>query len=317
MRKEHIAYKHGLVEALRQEDAKRKQERLDRHKLLREERFNRLLENVTDVSGPPARIAYQIMERDQEKACRRRQLHDVWLDQVYQPLQDQAHRHLNPTNRRLSQRLRGSKSVDFLLPEPEPFKLRVPSRDPTKEAVRGRAREMAFHQAACAVLGTSRSAPELGALMCRSPASRSPPRRCVQGMRPTVDMALTGQAHVEAAIGLLRGHERTAYDPGDASRMLRGGAGAHLPDEGDGVPCAGKRRLPGGRDGAGMGILAGGRAANGESSLLKTASGTSCGAPAQDHFEVDRSSRTLEAEFPKGKRCFPARASRTLDGCVP
>jgi len=81
----------------------------------------------------------------------------------------------------------------------------------------------------------------------------------------------------------------------------RGGAGVFIPDETDGVLAAGTRvsRETGYGD---KGILRGSCAYDGECSTHKTSWGCSSGAPGQDHFTFDATTRIVNLEFPLGKR---------------
>jgi len=81
------------------------------------------------------------------------------------------------------------------------------------------------------------------------------------------------------------------------------GDAAHLVDESDGVPAAGKTKMRFERNLLGM--LEGSAARAGHAARCRRADGASSGAPCQDHFSYEQGSAVVDEEFPVGKRCFP------------
>mmetsp|Transcript_35176 Transcript_35176/g.64231 ORF Transcript_35176/g.64231 Transcript_35176/m.64231 type:complete len:447 (+) Transcript_35176:69-1409(+) len=312
-RQAELQAKFDKTEAQRQRDRQGITERLERNKGMRDERFNRLVEHVLGRDNLAYQTAIAIREREAHQDKRRRDLHRAWDEKVAQPLEQQAHKHMNPPNRARQQALAGSKSVDFLLPETQVSLVAVVEHDPVKQQIVDLAKESAFNHAAAAILGTSQSSPNLlrgrGALLSPSPSPESspvqlhsikviPPGRC----RPTLEPQ---QWHSVQLQGSMMGHFAQSAEHGPGfKRMLRGGDGVHAPSEMDGVEAAGKRttRANGHRD---LGILKGNVAAHGEASLSKTMLGASSGAILQDHYQFETGTKVLDMEFPLGKRTFP------------
>jgi hypothetical protein len=237
-----------------------------------------------------------LRERDAHEDRRRRDLHAAWEEKVYQPIATQAHEHLNPPNRQAEQKLVGSKSVSFTLPD-EKFKLKlIVDGDPLRKPLVETNMENAFHNAAGHVLGHAHSAPEFH--VRRRPGHVLPHARS----KPTFEPQNWTQVKLQ---GTLFGHFAQVCEHGPGFRRCRrGGTDMHAPDEGDGVPAVGKRttRATGHND---LGILKGWTAAQGESSNFKASHGASCGAPAQDHYMYESGSHITDIEFPLGKKMFP------------
>jgi hypothetical protein len=290
-----IMSKLGKVEAQRQRDQKDMLEVVEKRHDRRAERFNRLLENVTGRDNLAYRTAMALRERQDHEDKRKRELHANWDEQVYQPIAMQAYEHMNPPNRVIKQMLHGSKSVNFTLPDAKKTLVANVDGDPNRKPVIEMAKENAFHQAASAVLGQSRSAPALGMMEGRVvPRARS---------RPTMEPSLWSQEHLQ---GTLFGHFAQIAEHGVGfKRSRRGGTDIHIPDESDGVDAVGKRnsRANGRND---LGILKGDTAAAGESSAFKMEWGAASGAPTQDHYTYETGVRVTDIEFPLGKRMFAA-----------
>lgn len=288
-----IMSKLGKVEAQRQRDLKDMIELVEKRHERREERFNRLLDNVTGRDNLAYRTAMALRERQDHEDKRRRELHANWDEQVYKPIAQQAWDHMNPPNRAIKQMLHGSKSVGFVLPEQKKFLVANVDSDPNRKPVIEMAKENSFHQAAGAVLGKSASAPDLHMMAGHVvPRARS---------RPTMEPELWGQAKLQ---GTLFGHFAQVAEQGaNFKRSRRGGSDVHIPDEADGVESVGKRHDRTFGKGH-MGILKGSTAAQGEAYSHKTTWGAASGAPAQDHFTYDSGTRVTDIEFPLGKKMF-------------
>lgn len=316
-----IQNKMNKWEERRDKDMKMAMDKVEQGKLMREDRFNRILESVTGKGNLAYKTALALREREAHEDTRRRALHRSWDEKVYQPLVTQAENRMNPVNRSDIAKLRGSKSVDFSLPgEKEGFVLITqPCSDPAKKQLVDHARETAFHQAANAMLHGSQSAPVLLGLP-GSPVARAPwpqpaigvcqprPGPAVSSVipkattKPTFEPTNWGQAQIQ---GTMFGQFAQAceYGPG-FKRTCRGGENAHMPDTSDGVDLAGTRRsrVHGFND---VGILKGTLASQGEAKEFKTAHGASSGAPNQDHFTFETGSNVTSLEFPLGKKMFP------------
>jgi len=289
-----IMSKLNKVESQRQRDLKEMAEVVEKRHERRHDRFNRILENVTGRDNLAYRTAMALRERQDHEDKRRRELHQNWDEQVFQPIATQAYEHMNPTNRAVKQMLQGSKSVGFILPDSKKTLVANVDGDPNRKPVIELAKENAFHQAANAVLGRSSSAPSLQVMAGQVvPRARS---------RPTMEPELWSQGRLQ---GTLFGHFAQIAEQGaNFKRSRRGGTGVHIHDESDGVEALGKRntRSFGRND---LGILKGDTAAQGECSAHRTHWGAAQGAPAQDHFTYEQGVRVTDIEFPLGKRMFP------------
>jgi len=289
-----IQSKLSKIEATRAKDQKDMLEVVEKRHERREDRFKRLLQNVTGRDNLAYRTAMALRERQAHEDKRKRELHAAWDEQVYQPIATQAYEHMNPPNRAVKQMLHGSKSVDFILPGDKKKLMANVDGDPNRKPVIEMAKENAFHQAASAVLGQSQSAPDLHMMAGRVvPRARSRP-----SLEPT-------HWHQVALQGTMFGHFAQIAEHGAGfKRSLRGGTNVHIPDESDGVPAVGKRntRAFGIND---LGILKGDTAARGESSTHKQEWGAASGAPIQDHYTYETGTRVTDIEFPLGKRMFP------------
>lgn len=283
------------IDDARERHLKEMAEVVERRHERRGERFDRLLENVTGRDNLAYRTALALRERQDHEEKSRRELHQNWEQQVYQPIAKQAYDHMNPPNRAMKQMLHGSKTVGFLLPETKKTIVANVDGDPNRRPVVELAKERAFHQVANAVLGQSSSSPDL-----RMIAGHVVPRA---RSRPSMEPELWGQVRLQ---GTLFGHFAQIAEQGaNFKRTRRGGTDVHVPDEHDGVEAVGKRntRSFGRND---LGILKGDTAARGEASSFKQSWGAASGAPTQDHYTYEQGTRVTDIEFPLGKRMFPA-----------
>jgi len=286
----------------RNENARDQGDKVQMHRLaanrrVREERFERLLNSVLGSNSLAHQSAQEIQDRIDVERRRCKERHRDWEEKIYNPLAGQAHQHLNPHSRATIQKLVGSKSVDFQLPD-ETFRLVASnSEDPIKRELFDNAREKAFMQAAGQVLRGSRSAPELhqydgSELVQGLPKSRT---------RITTDPAIWGQVKIH---GTPAGHFSQVCAAGVGFRRgKRGGADVFLPDESDNIRHAGTRksRLTGHHD---KGILHGDRANQGECAEAKQSWGRGSAAPLQDHFSFAVGNEAVKLEFPPGKRTY-------------
>jgi hypothetical protein len=292
------------VEAQRAKDLKHLKHRVEERKQLREERFGRLLEEVGGQGGLALQVAQQIRYLEAHQESRKQELYSAWDEKIGQPLALQVFNQVNPADRALHQRLHGSKSVSFSLPEHQFRAIVTVSEDPTRQPVVDHARENAFHQAASSVLGRSQSSPTLfqtrSMYLDMKNGNPSPvvPRAL---SRPVLEPTEWGQEKLQATP---YGHLAQICEHGPGfSRCKRGGHNLFIPDESDGVLAAGTRksRQYGHHD---KGILRGDCGSQGETSEFRTLNGASSGAPAQDHFTYHTGPDITNLEFPSGKRVF-------------
>jgi len=292
------------AEAIRSRDEKTIRERLEKSKQMRDERFKRLLHGTSDEGGLCLEVAQSIRERDAHTESRRRELHMDWDERVSQPICQQAFDLLNPPDRALQQRLMGSKSVSIRLPNQQFRLMANVAEDPARQSVVEHARENSFHQAACAVLSHSQSAPDIlrRSIALDQLAGVSPgivPRAL---SRPVLEPVEWNPIRLQ---GTPFGHQAQVCEYGVGFRStFRQGNGVFLPDESDGIAAAGTRttRETGHCD---KGILRGRIAKEGLSADWKTSHGASSGAPGQDHYTYASTTRITDLEFPLGKRVFP------------
>jgi hypothetical protein len=299
-----ISSKWQKLEAMRGRDHKIVVERVERGRERRDERFGRLLREVTGQDNLAYKTALALRERDDHEEKRKRELHLEWDDKVYQPLADQIHTMLHPGSRADEQKLQGTKSVGFLLPD-EPQLVRVNVHgDPARKSVVDHARENTFHGVAGTVLTGTRSLPDLCRQTHSGCATANGKRSIIQlaRSRAVLEPEEWAQSRLQ---GTMFGHFAQVAEHGPCfKRAQRGGTNAHLHDVSDDVLASGTRksRALGPGD---VGILRGDTAARGETSNCKTVHGCSSAAPAQDHFTYETGPQITALEFPLGKKMFP------------
>lgn len=295
--------KQDKLAALRQWDQKRIAEKVEHGKQLREERFDRLLNETQAGAGPVFDATMTLRKHETNEDTRRRNLYATWSDSVYEPLKTQIESHLSPPDRVFEQALSGSKTVGFQLPG-QSFSLQARHEDdPTWKDLTDHAWEDAFDREATAVLE--------GWCPLDMKASSSDPSRGLRPLgartRPALDPTSWGQLKLQ---GTLYGRFAQVVEEGPHARMgKRGAPDIFPPDEMDRVPAAGKRSIRAGprtTQHHDVGMLRGdGAAWNGEASLSKTCYGVSSGAPVQDHYTYETGARVTDVEFPLGKRMVP------------
>eukprot|EP00747_Dinoflagellata_sp_TGD_P167283 gnl/TRDRNA2_/TRDRNA2_191395_c0_seq1.p1 gnl/TRDRNA2_/TRDRNA2_191395_c0~~gnl/TRDRNA2_/TRDRNA2_191395_c0_seq1.p1 ORF type:complete len:498 (-),score=79.28 gnl/TRDRNA2_/TRDRNA2_191395_c0_seq1:59-1504(-) len=300
----------------RQNDQQEIQERVEKLKGMRDDRFKRVLNEVTGRGNLAFQTAMAIREYDAHEERRLRDQYNTWDEKVFQPMATQIFEHLNPEDRELKQAVLGTKSVAFTLPDKK-FKVRVKDcDDPAKQQIMTWAYEANLDRELTSVFTRSRSAPEFtGPLAMRRAAGTA----CSVGKnaakswptatsRPTLEPMLYDPVPLR---GLPYGKfaQDAEYGPG-FKRSMRGGYGVHLHDESDGVPAFGKHTV---RDPINpvavihnnCGVLVGDIAMQGESQAFKTPHGTSSIAPNQDHYNYETGVCVTAMEFPLGKKMFP------------
>eukprot|EP00930_Biecheleria_cincta_P056349 TRINITY_DN42497_c0_g1_i1.p1 TRINITY_DN42497_c0_g1~~TRINITY_DN42497_c0_g1_i1.p1 ORF type:complete len:469 (-),score=92.04 TRINITY_DN42497_c0_g1_i1:98-1504(-) len=287
------------ADAIRQADRKIIREKVEKGKEMREERFKRLLDSVCGHGGLAMEAAENLRTEERRHEERRAQLHMEYDENVNRPVATQAFEQLNPPDRAMLQQSMGSKSVSWKLPDQQ-FRLRSNAAvDPVRRPVVENARENAFHQAACSVLGQSSSSPVIFRRSAAIDGDLVVPRAL---SRPVLEPSEWGQVKLQGT-PFGRFAQICEHGPG-FPRTKRGGTNAFLPDESDGIHSAGTRtdRELGHGD---KGILKGDRCTAGESADYKSWEGASSGAPAQDHFTYQDGDRITNLEFPLGKKIFP------------
>eukprot|EP00928_Gymnodinium_smaydae_P018336 TRINITY_DN16986_c0_g1_i1.p1 TRINITY_DN16986_c0_g1~~TRINITY_DN16986_c0_g1_i1.p1 ORF type:complete len:521 (-),score=87.32 TRINITY_DN16986_c0_g1_i1:105-1667(-) len=312
---------HGRLEATREKDRVQIEMKVQHEKSLRDQRFGRMFDDVMGYNPLRAAAARKLREHEDMEEERQRNMHAAWDSNVYQPVAQQAAHHMHNGRALRRQDLVGPRrgaNVGFQLPGSGP-KISVNSlADPLKADLIVTAQEDRFDDD-CAALGydTSASTGSGAGLRrkrcCSAPALRGPP--VAPGMprpaasRPVLeptDWAAPRLQGTAAGSSIARGAEMLTHS-GTLRRARRGGDGAHLPDEADGISSAGKvtERTVGKQKVHGtMGTLLGSRTL-GIMTQGKTREGASSGAPAQDHFNFPLTAEAVQEEFPLGKKCFP------------
>lgn len=303
--------KFDKAELQRDRDRKAVAERIHQRQEVREERFKRLLDEVTGEDNLAYTVGLEIRQRDVHQENRRRELHSAWESKVYQPLAAQA---FDRINRAELQRASGAKSVDFHLPSEHPGSFRLVAsvvEDPARKSTIDNVRENAFHQTASAVLNRSCSAPELRRQQQQQQLQKSdvsgrlvPAARARSVLEPTSWGAVEIGGTLSGLVARVSGGG--GHEHAEVPRCRKGGKDAHLPTEADGVTPAGTRRH---RDGTvnHKGVLCGEVASQGISRLSKSSLGAGSGAPAQDHYTFETGAKVVDMEFLAGKRMFPGR----------
>lgn len=271
--------------AKRDIDQNQIRDRCDKMRAVRSQRFDRLLDHVMAQDELKCAVTNILQEHEDEKEYMKMQRYNEWNDRIFAPMQKQIDEHMNPADRVTEQKLTGSKTVGFRIPG-DTFRAKIAGDDPLKRALTSTAEEVAFRKAAdfnCQMqkgMGRSSSAVEL---------ARS---------RPVLEPELWEQLKLQSTP---YGHFAQVTENGGCTKTsLR--TGGFVPDEGDGIPTAGKRRTRWERNN--LGILAD-DTVSGEGRKYRTCEGGSSGALAQDHYRFERGTKVTDTEFPLGKRMFP------------
>eukprot|EP00927_Polykrikos_kofoidii_P011194 TRINITY_DN14728_c1_g1_i1.p1 TRINITY_DN14728_c1_g1~~TRINITY_DN14728_c1_g1_i1.p1 ORF type:complete len:401 (-),score=80.00 TRINITY_DN14728_c1_g1_i1:55-1167(-) len=287
-RNEHVA-KHGKLQDGRQQDDKNIQEKIARSVQEREKRFEGMLERIRQDQQVRIAAAKHIHNFELEEEKRRADLYQKWDNEVYQRVDANLNRFLTDS-----------------VPAPSEDGWREELRHddcPMKHEMRQQAKEEKFHRIANAIINTGTSQVSMQEDIRQ--------REKVEGLirergksRPVLPPELWAQQHQYASPN---GHfaqacERDSQGLGfHTSRRM--GPNAHLPDERDGIPMAGKTKVRFERNCLGM--LAGDLATRGEAARYKQEHGASSGAPCQDHYDYAVGNAIVDAEFPVGKRYYP------------
>lgn len=283
-------------EALRGHSEKKARERNAKAAQHRDERFQRLLYNITANDSLASDLATHLKEQEAMKRRMSRKLHAEWEEQVFGPLMAQANAQMNPDYRPSAKQLRHhqikGRHLDFSIAEEQDNRLFMRGEDPMKREIVDVAREKAFtHVATHVVHGSPSRSSSMPDLLSASPfgslsSGASSPAMGRQSLNPTEYSKAT--EHVPP--------------PGYPRGRLRG-ASVHCPDESDGVLAAGTRhtRADGHHN---KGILHGDRA-RGQANEHKMHHGAGSSAPMQDHYNFACGREITDLEIPLGKRVFP------------
>lgn len=281
--------KQSKLDAQREDDAHRITQRAEARRTMRDDRFDRLVQNLAASSGVVAEIGQDLRKTEAEEFRRRQVRHDDWEEAVFQPVQSHLMQHFNTSSP-------SSRSVSF--PEAGQGKRSFGAmKDPIKREMAERAQEEAFDRDASQFL--SRTVPSrMTDIGQTSPVSLLKARS-----RTTLDAASWGQLKLQA---LPYGSFAQTAELGPVRAWKRPGV---APDENDGVPVAGKRTVRSGPHSVRHGDLGQLRPDNavhrGEAAKYKTWTGASSAAPAQDHYTFRTDGVAADMEFPLGKRVFP------------
>lgn len=301
----------------RAEDQKGLRERAERVKQVREQRFERLLEDLLSQDELKCGVASMIRHQSQQEFKKQANIYGEWNEKVFGKIQGQTSKYLNPPDRGLSHSLRGSKSVAFMLPGEQFRPSTSLAMDPAKRLLHSAAEEEAFRRTADGIIsgrmrpmstppgfrqGNDENADHnqvLGAALRQDKSEHD-----LRGTsRPTLEPWDWGQVRLQ---GTVYGHFAQAAEastrPGILRTQLKQGNGVFIPSEADGIPTAGKRRTRFERND--LGILKGEFAKRGETIQFKEKLGGGSGVLAQDHFLFEAGARVTNNEFPLGKKMF-------------
>jgi len=277
-------------------------ERIDRNKDLREERFNRLLEEVMSEDAHKKYCAEVLRNHEKDIYRRESAMCDAWHANVFDNLQRQIATEMNPPNRELAQQQRGYKKVGIRHEErgstarelveagDRLVATYVQDADPMKADIRQYAKEESFRRNADRVL--------YGDPDVTSHDVLRPGRIRKYTSKPTLEPQWWGQLKLQSTP---YGHMAQVCEAGQGFRTLVKRDG-HIPSERDGVPAAGKRRTRWEKND--VGVLKGDIRHLGEGNLQKADYGASVTAPNQDHYLYETGKRIVDTEFPQGKRMW-------------
>lgn len=304
-----LVEKQEKLDSQRQQDHKNIAEKVEFHKRLREERFDRLMNETFRPSRPVYETAMTLREHIMHEEQRKRDLHAMWEEKVYEPIKAQIEHHMNPADRTMQASV--SSSRGYIPPKTQQsvsdgFRVQVHREDdPTWREVSDHTWEETFDREATAILEGWSTSSNLRASTLEDPSRGLSP--AAARSRPVLDPTMWGQLKLQ---GTLFGRFAQVVEEGPNARMgKRGGPTICAPDESDGVPSAGKRSIRAGprsirHNDTGM-LRGDGTAWNGQGSLRKTWHGASSVAPLQDHYTYETGARVTDVEFPLGKRTFP------------
>jgi hypothetical protein len=286
----------------READMTNIRERIDRNKDLREERFNRLLEEVMSEDAHKKYCAEVLRNHEKDIYRRESAMCDAWHANVFDTLQRQIATEMNPPNRELQQQQRGNKTVgirhedrgstarELVEAGDRLVATYVQDADPMKADIRKFAKEESFRRNADRVL--------YGDPDVTSHDVLRPGRIRKFTSKPTLEPVWWDQLRLQSTP---YGHFAQVCEAGQGFRTMVKRDG-HIPPEHDGVAAAGKRRTRWEKND--VGVLKGDIRHQGEGVLSKTDYGASNAAPNQDHYLFETGKRIVDTEFPQGKRMW-------------
>jgi len=298
----------GKMAEQRKTDQKHLREKAERLKLVREQRFERLLEDLLSQDELKCNVSSMIRHQSMSEFKKHANMYGEWNDKIFGNLQGQVGRHLNPPDRSLKASFQGSKSVDFQLPGQE-FRGKVSLKaDPAKQQLNKRAEEESFRRTAENVFRASRvhtnpftrSSVGFDPLALDPEPELDPDPRAMS--RPVLDPVEWSQVRLQDTPYGFFAQATEASASGIMKKQLKQGPGVFIPSEKDGVPASGKRRTRFERNN--LGVLQGEFAQRGETIQFKQKAGGGSGAPAQDHYLFEKGVRVTDYEFPLGKKIF-------------
>lgn len=278
------------IHATREEDVMSIHERIDRNKDLREQRFNRLMEEVMSEDPLKQHCATLLRETEKDEYRRESAMCDAWHSKVFDRVQRQIQLEMNPGNRELSQDQRGKKKVGVTEPGDKLVATYPQDADPMKADLRAYAKEEHFRRQAERVLAGD---PDV-----RVQDVLAPGRIRKYTQKPTLEPQWWEQLKLQSTP---YGHFAQVCEAGQGFRTMVK-RGNHAPPEHDGISAAGKRRTRWEKHD--LGVLKGEIRHRGEGSLHKTDYGASNTAPNQDHYLYETGRKVVDTEFPLGKRMW-------------
>lgn len=284
------------IEEMRAKDQRLIKETLGRRQEAREQRFERLIKGVT---GDDVYLRSDVTEllrlHSIEKARRKAQRFQDWNTNVYESIQRQMERILNPVDRQLLQSFSGVKNVDFTLPHVEPIARSDNFRDNPAYAERNRHYQECLTRRKMDILVEPEDTAETERILAGEIPIRDPRHG---RSKPVLEPELWDQLKLQATP---YGHFAQACAEGPGFRTIVK-MGNHCPSEEDGVEAAGKRKTRWTKND--VGLLQGETAKRGQSIEHRTDLGSSSGAPSQDHYTFPQTRKATDNEFPLGKRIF-------------
>lgn len=295
----------------RSDDQKAIRERCERIKQMREQRFERLLEELLSQDELKCNVAGRIRQRTQEEFRKQAAIYTEWNEKVHGRIQSQLNKYLNPPDRSLQQTVRGGKNVDFTMPNAQFRPHLAAGSDPVKRDMLENSMEDTFRRTAEAIVSGQNTPEEsqqmIGGGMYDPLAASMQTDDEAEGRarsRPVLDPVYWGQMMLQSTPygHFAQASEACSTGSGKFRTQLKQGYGVFIPNEGDGVPASGKRRTRFSRNN--LGILEGETANRGETIKFKQEYGSSSGAPGQDHYKYEMGTKVVDNEFPLGKQIF-------------
>lgn len=293
-RKQEHMVKHQQLLELRAADARSIQEQVERNQWDREQRCERMFEELRRNDVLRVNAEERIQRQDAADVTKRQGIYNEWDTQVYQRVEYRLQKFASA----------GSEPPPSLGPAAR-MELH-PSDDPVKRCLYQQRQEENFRRAADAIIADSfnRQSGNLQEQVRQRKRDAEAVRNRLTS-RPVLPIPNWEQRqHYASPYGYFaQGCEKGT----DFHSARRQGTDRHRPDENDGVQAAGKTRtrVIGGTELNSLGQLAGERSKQGESALIKQRHGASCGAPQQDHYRYPQGNDILDLEFPLGKRVYP------------